>query len=64
MKVKNKPKTLYEIYCKCNQKMPDNIPLRFRPDSNTCLLDKDHEDINHMSALSGDNWNLVFYWRE
>tara|TARA_R100000687_G_C6323584_1_gene106184 strand:+ start:326 stop:490 length:165 start_codon:yes stop_codon:yes gene_type:complete len=49
---------------KCNQKMPDKIPLRFRPDSNTCLLDKDHEDINHMSALSGDKWNLVFYWRE
>ena len=49
---------------KCNEKMPVSVPLRFRPDTSTCLLDKGHGDMNHMSALSGDNWNLVFYWRE
>tara|TARA_Y100001951_G_C11186721_1_gene209100 strand:+ start:135 stop:350 length:216 start_codon:yes stop_codon:yes gene_type:complete len=65
----NKPevKTLYQLYSKefkCNQIMPDNIPLRFRPDTNQCALTKGHTDINHMTALGGDNWNLVFYWRQ
>ena len=48
---------------KCGKEMPLDIPLRFRPETSKCVLDKDHYDINHMSAIGGKQWDIVFYWR-
>ena len=48
---------------RCNAEMPMDIPLRFRPETSKCVLENGHYETSHMTALTGNNWNIVFYWR-